>query len=555
MIKGKALVIILLFVFFLHVFPFTGWTAVNVAIFPFEIHSDEDITYLRDGIWRMLASRIGLSEKVYVIEKSQINEVLKGKDDHLTPELIQSIGYQLDLDYIIIGNLTKKENSITIEGNVINSTDNTLPQKTFSVTCDEVDEVMYKVTTLAEEIREKMINPAQPTEATLSDFSETKEQPLKEERILSGEPAGIGPSDKVVLDSEPTVSQAISSETPSPEKNAETGKPSLNYWRSGKIAHTIKGMAVGDADGDDRNEIVCITDTKVLLYRKTKKKLKKIAEYEEKDPIDFLKVDIADVNGNGAEEIFITSTKEGVPASMVVEYKNKKLTKIAENLSWFFGVVHFPEEGPVLLGQTYGNDNPLQGEVHRITWESGGYVASPLEGLPGGLNVFGLGVLGEGGSSVKEFVGLDNTGRLSVYAEKGTLQWESKKPFGGSVISFKVSANRSQNAEDQRVFLPMRLIIKDLNNDKEKDIIIGHNFSEDEEPKRASDEGFIYDLQWNGAEMTTRWKTEKLDECIIDYTIADADNDGKEELVLAVSSGRSYLTFRAKSYILMYEIV
>ncbi|MBW1679205.1 MAG: VCBS repeat-containing protein, partial [Deltaproteobacteria bacterium] len=326
---------------------------------------------------------------------------------------------------------------------------------------------------------------------------------------------------------------------------------------SGKISNNIKGLAVGDADGDGDLEIIFITDKKVFVYQKMDGKLKKIAEYKEKGSADFLKVDMADINRNGKNEIFVTNLRENSLSSIVLEYKDENIEKIADNLEWFLGVVNFPGEGPVLLGQTYGDNNPLKGKIYRIKWDSGNYVPSGLEEVPSGLQIFGFGVLRGEGSREKEFVNLDNDGRLYVYSQNGEEKWKSERTYGSSEVSFQVASNGSPGSKEKTVFLPMRLVIKDLNNDKKMDIILGKNFYKDKglfNRKSICEKGSVYNLQWYGTYMDVRWHTGKLDECVVDYSIADADNDGIDELVIAVKSGRSYLTFRPKSYILIYEI-
>jgi hypothetical protein len=419
--------------------------------------------------------------------------------------------------------------------------------------------VIERVSALAERMRRTIIVPAEEGAPAPSDNAGKEAEPIREERIEPGEPAGVIPPPKIALGSEPVDSEAESPPRAIPkEPEVQRGKASLNYWRSESLAHFVQGMAVGDVDGDKENEVVLITEDTVFIYRKGKKNLIKVAEYEEKNSARLLKVDVADINGNGRGEIFVTAMRENALSSFVVELSADALTKTAKDLNLFLGVADIPGEGTVLLGQRYGTEHPLKGEVLRMKWEWGAYVTLPSESLPKGVNVFGLGVLGNGGAGGREYVALHGDGHLEVYSQDGTVKWQSRGVFGGSDNSFVVPADRSEKGEEKTVSLPLRLVVNRLNSGTTTDIIVGNNFTEKEgmeNPTVVSDNGFLADLQWDGNETTTLWRTGKLDEYVADYAVADADNDGRQELVVAVRSGRSYLTFRPKAYILMYEII
>jgi TolB-like protein len=557
MFISKLFAKIFIIIFSLQTSILTGWAAVNVAILPFKVHSDEDITYLKDGVLDMLSSRIGIDGKIFVIEQSKVKEAIEGIEGELDWDKIQSIGYRLDSDYIITGSLSKIGNSISIDGKIIN-TEKEEPPIRFSIECREIDEVISKIVLLAKDLRKKIIDTQQKTSSNLPLFSIDKSEFPQEEKIFPGEPAGRPFFEKAELEPKASVSHS-KPETITQKVKIETGKISLNYWRSKKISENIRGLAVGEVDGDGNQEIVLITDKKVLICRKVDEKLKRLAEYKEKGPVSFLRVDLADINGNGVSEIFVTNLRKNSLDSFVLEYKNEEVVKIADNLEWFLGMVNFPGEGPILLAQAYGKDNPFKGEIYRINWDSESYVPKKLKEIPSGIQIFGLGVLGGKGSRERAFIQLDHQGRLSIYSQNGNVKWKDERTYGGSVISFKTISNRSTNHDkEETISIPMRLIITDLNNDKKEDIILGKNFSKDKgllNRKSVYENGMIYNLQWNGDSMNIRSNTGKLDECVIDYSVADVDNDGEDELAVAVrEEGQSFIKFRPKSYLLIYEI-
>jgi hypothetical protein len=192
-----------------------------------------------------------------------------------------------------------------------------------------------------------------------------------------------------------------------------------------------------------------------------------------------------------------------------------------------------------------------------MRWEGGGYVPDRPAEIPPGVGLRGLGILGGKDSPQKEFASLNSDGRLSVYDQNGNMKWKSKELYTGPVAGVSAPSGESSNDLEENLLVPMRLITKDLNNDQKEDIILGKNFPKDKgliRRKSVYESGSVYDLQWNGYDFDTRWQTERLDELLVDYGLGDVDNDGDDELVLAVRGGRSRVTMRPKCYILIYEI-
>jgi len=550
MAKRSLLVIIVLVILLCHLSGFSGNAAVNVAIFPFKAEDDAGLSFLQDGILEILSSRIGLPGKIYVVEKSKVKGALENQNAEPDLETARFFGYQLEADYLVVGELSQKGAMITIKGKILAAKKVSTPVS-FLEECSTRDAIIPSVSRLAENLRKRIVYLEKENTLPFAAAPDEEMSSLQEEKIFPGEAAGKASPEEIGFE------PATSPETLIHTGAQEVGKISLNYWRSEKVSHPLRGLAVGDADGDGNKEVVCITSKRILVYRKKGEEFHKVAEYEESNPADFVKIDMIDSNDNGIDEVFVANREGESLSSIVVEYRNERFEKIVEHSEWFFGVVNFPEEGLVLLGQARGDKSPAEGQIHRMQWDLEGYVSSGPAEIPPGLNLCGLGILGDKDSLEKEFVSLDYDGRLSIYGHNGKVQWKSEKLYGGSVIALESSSKESSPSGEENVLIPMRLITKDLNNDQKEDIILGGIFFKDKgliRRKSVYESGSIYNLQWNGYDMDIRWQTERLDEILVDYAIGDADNDGKNELVIAVRGGRSRLTLRPKSYILVYEI-
>src|SRR5665811_2641186 len=79
----------------------------TVAVLPFSVHSAENIDYVRQGIGDMLASRISVSEKLEVIARDSLFNVLNetaGKE--FTPIDVLSVGKKVNADFVVWGSIT-----------------------------------------------------------------------------------------------------------------------------------------------------------------------------------------------------------------------------------------------------------------------------------------------------------------------------------------------------------------------------------------------------------------------------------------------------------------
>jgi len=539
-----------------HLSSFLSNAAVNVAILPFKAEVDDELSFMKDGILQIVSSRIGLPGKVYVLEESKVRKALENMNAELNSEAAQSIGYLLDADYLIMGKVVQEGDVITIKGEIVSVKKEHSPVP-FLKECGQRDAIIPSVSDLAEDLRKTIVDfdkvertpSTAPPGAQVQSPQEEELFPEEEVRSLSREKADVelptSPAPSLAIEN------ALSGETPEP------GKISLNYWRSEKVSHALRGLAVGDADGDGKKEIVCITGKRILVYRKKGEALNKIVEYKENSAADFVRIDMADVNDNGIDEVFITTREGASLSSLVLEYGKERFEKIVEGGEWLFAVAGFPGEGSILLGQARRDKGFGGAQIERMQWDLGRYVPSGPAEIPAGLNLSGLGILGGKTPGGKAFVCVDNEGRLFIYDGAGEVQWKSENLYGGALTAPQSSSGKASPAGEETVLLPLRLITKDLNNDQKQDILLGKIYFEDKgliRRKSTPEGGSIYDLQWNGYGMDTRWQTERLGDALIDYGVGDADNDGKDELVVGIREGRSRLTLRPQNYILIYEI-
>jgi hypothetical protein len=124
----------------------------------------------------------------------------------------------------------------------------------------------------------------------------------------------------------------------------------------------------------------------------------------------------------------------------------------------------------------------------------------------------------------------------------GKFSWNSGEKFGQTENSYETKKKKDEIyskfglSPTVRVYIHGRIIIKDLHGDGLNEVIVSKpNVSMGISQKtRTFESGEVYSLVWNGKEIVVDWKTREIKGYIADYQIKDVDNDGEEELVVAV---------------------
>jgi len=71
---------------------------------------------------------------------------------------------------------------------------------------------------------------------------------------------------------------------------------------------------------------------------------------------------------------------------------------------------------------------------------------------------------------------------------------------------------------------------------------------------RVFEKGEIYDLVWDDNNFITNWKTREIAGYISDFQVRDVDNDGENELVVAVINPSGILERKSTSNILFFKL-
>ena len=503
----------------------------RVAIIPFKMNAQNDLSFLKNGIYDMLASRLSTAGKVQVVGRKETEKALEMVTDPVDEEIAQKIGEKLNVDLVLFGSLTVFGNSISIDTKMVDVS-GSKPTLSFFDHSQNMDEVIGRINMIALNINDKIFGIK--TATTTSPPVPTTPAPESQKRDIHAHPEKLLKKDSVVYDDKDSTkmegSPFISTHDP--------GKSSNFVWKSRNFRQLFNGLALGDVDGDGKNETVIITPHEVNLYRFENNRFSGHQKIGENKRINFIGVDIADINANGYPEIFVTSLnsfKTGV-SSFVLEYNGQKYVKIIKSCPWYFRVVELPGQGRVLLGQKNSSANPFSGKIYKMLWENSEYVPGEVIKVPRRSNLMGLTLADIMNSGENAVVAYNESDEIQIIGQSGEEIWKGNDPFGGSTLYFALPLEGAGDIENRK-YLPMRILCRDVNSDGKPEVIAVNNhgkLSRLLDQFRKFTKSHIESLAWNGLGLMPFWKTRTISGHVRDFFIGDFNNDGTDELVAAV---------------------
>jgi TolB-like protein len=504
----------------------------KVAILPFLINSQENIDYLREGIYDIISSRITSEGKIVVVERSLVERVLyEEKPTRLDETVATHIGTKVGADYVILGSLTKIADYFSVDARLLSITEKKPPLGIY--TQDKgLDNVMVKIGDFAQEIGSKILG-RRPTEL--------KQPYMGQQR---------SPSWRI-------------------------GSEDLGFKKSQTFDFGVKGLDIGDVDGDKKNEMVIMDEHNLYVFKYDGNKLTYMPpKIETGSAYNLLTLDVADVNRNGAAEIIVTAVIGDELRSFILEFEEGKFAKITEQADWYFRVLEHPKDGPTLIGQRMGNvvtdsDRAFSGPIYRFVWKKNSFDKGQKMPFPKGTTIFGLAMGDIRGKGTSDLVAIEDSGQLRIMSpdkrkDDKKSSWTSGEDYGGTINFYDDiekkklwEASRALGTFNWRVYIPGRILIKDLDGDGSNEVIVNKNISPTlaiADKARTYKKGEIHDLVWDGSTLITNWKTKEIDGYISDFQIKDVDNDGTEEMVVSVMNLGKILDRRPESSILFFEL-
>ena len=318
--------------------------------------------------------------------------------------------------------------------------------------------------------------------------------------------------------------------------------------RSQMLKYECFGSEIADIDGDGKNEVLMLAKRKLYAYTwNGEKRLTQIAEYDLPAVMTPVLVRFFK-EADGKRYIILTGSDENdrTAFSEVLTFSNGKFHTAVKFIDRYLNVVNMPPHfKPVLIGQDPDRSKTVGGKVYEMQIVDGKLVRrGNLVNLPKNATVFNFAWIpaanGKGGDHV---VTVTETENLATFNSKGQPLAVTQDVYCAGttyILGDRGIGGLSAHEDDEILsYVPMRMVVVDLDRDGRYEVLAskpittaGKIFSN----YRTYPQGEVHALIWDGMALDLLWKTRRIKGTVCDVAVADADNDGRLDLVVTVNS-------------------
>ncbi|MFH1136703.1 MAG: FG-GAP-like repeat-containing protein [Pseudomonadota bacterium] len=506
----------------------------QVLVLPFKINGPPETQYLQQGILDMLASRLAKPGKVIVLPKSEAQAAFDKAGGAVDRAKAQEIGESLLADYTLFGSATVIGNNVSIDASLVDVAGEKDPIN-FIAQSEGLDGVIPKLNEFAGRIDSTVFSGmnAQPSPQPIpagTDMTKTDAAPINPNFTAIPQ---IGTQDSDNL-----------------------------FWEGPVLDEALVGLAAADLDGDGKNELVYASRGRVVVGRVENKEFHQLDAFQAQSQDKLLSVDVGDFNKDGRPEIFVSNQRRFEASSYVLDFKNGRISVLVKDAPYFFRVVALAS-GPELVGQMSGVGERFGGRVMKMEYKGGRYMPTDVPPLPKAAYVFNFAV-GDFTGTKKKNVVLVKGSNLTVMSPEGRELWTGADSYAETMIFMEESYSLDRDTADRhdkpkKYFLPSRLIITDLNQDGINEVVVSKTdsrFGSEYLPNwRSIKGGQIVSLGYRQMALRPDWISPVFSGALVDYAIADFDNNGQLDLVAAVCfSPGGGLFEKPRSGLFAYEL-
>ncbi|WP_028573045.1 FG-GAP repeat domain-containing protein [Desulfonatronum lacustre] len=506
------------------------------AVLPFTVHGPDQYAYLGQGVQTMLTSRLKWAERFEDVDRPVITQVVPTTP--ASQEEAQTALDALGTDYLIFGSVTILGDQASLDAHVLDVQGNDFP---YSAQVP-LNDLIPALEGVAREINAQV-------------FGRRQEQAAQPQ---AGQPTqAAGPSHPDLIYNEY-----------GPERNPYHLNPEILYagsadapgrWRSQALPFASLGMAVGDADGNGKNEIFLLTDNKVLAYHVVDNRLMPLAEYAAPTRIQCLNINLLDINRDGSQEIIVSAILEEAPRSFILSFVDGRFTLLEDRIPLYMNVVrHPPDYRHVLIGQRQGRNRLFDSSVHEVLRMDGRLEPGTPLNLPKEANVFNFTFLPQDNDF--KIVIADHRDKLRIFSATNSFQSVTEESYAGSALGLVTDDSMpglgQLKDEEMRdyYYIPSRLVPFRLDRNSPWNLLVNRNISLSAQffaRYRYFPQGEIHSLFWDGINLNINWKTRRIRGTVVDYGLADVMNDGRTELFVLVNTHPGVTGFTQRRTVLL----
>ncbi|WP_297670848.1 VCBS repeat-containing protein [uncultured Desulfovibrio sp.] len=321
--------------------------------------------------------------------------------------------------------------------------------------------------------------------------------------------------------------------------------------RTQRLKYTMVDMAVGDFNGDGKNEIAILSDHNLRIYSwPVNGQLKLLGETVISRSNNNFSMRVIDLNRDRALELVVATYEEDSnrPYGYIYSFKGNKLSLFAERIPYFVSVMRVPPTyTPVLVGQNWDSVRLFAPGVRMMNKAGGKYELGTRLDLPSGATVFNCAWMPPSRSNKSELlVMLTDDERIKLFQGRGnSLVHTTMERFSGSATGMDHYKGMPGLGVDKnyqlpsKYYAPMRLIAADIGSTGEYTLLVNKPISTAAQifdRYRYFPQGEVHALYWDGVGLGLKWKTRRIRGSVAQIDLADVNNDGVLDLVVGLNT-------------------
>lgn len=505
---------------------------------PFSVQGPDSFAYLQRSIPQMLTSRIYWKDRV---------EPARALPDSVKPVASEAeaekLRAQYKADYIIWGTVTVVGEMCSLDVRVRDKAGKIWPQAREA----RAPQLIAAITGVSDAINRDVFGRApQPMSAG------------------GGAPAGAVNQMNTDIQINQTTSQDVYLNPQFRYSGASAEDDSR--LRSQPLNFPSIGMEVVDADGDGKNEVFILQERAIGAYRFTGARLDPIGEF--KFPINHKALNVRSIqHPSGRPWIIVTLVDQrGQPSSQILTYSGGQFTVMMKNIKFYLNVAKLaPSYKDTVIGQQAMPPRLFRPGVYEMIPQGGTLVQGQKLDLPPDANVFNFAYLpgSRGDKAGQKLMVLSESEQIRAYGPNNNRISTTSEKYSGSATGLEIDPSMpGLHRDDVTIasvfYIPMRMLAMDLERDGNWDILVNKPISTASEifdRYRFFPQAEIHSLYWDGLGLSMKWKTRRIKGSMVDYTIADVNNDGVPDLVVCLNTHPGALGVKArKTVVVLYPL-
>ncbi|MFP5221010.1 MAG: VCBS repeat-containing protein [Acidobacteriota bacterium] len=487
------------------------------AVLPFAVNGPDKFAYLSQGVQDMLVSRLTWQGKFQPLDKSLIDQ--KARTAPRSDSDAKALLAALKTDFVVFGSMTIAGDDASLDVKVMDSKGQVTP-KTAQTKLNTLIPAMEGV---AKDINTQVFKrPDAPRDPKTG-------QPV--EQVNQMNPAFVvnqtGENQQVYLN--PNFRYSGNSDTP-------------GSWRSQTLPFAANGIAIGDLDGDGKNEVVLFTNSEIYVMRWQDRQLAQVAKISGSTRITLVRASIVNLGGDKAARLVVSGHFDRLPQATIYRLEGNKLVAEAERLPWYLSAVKLPPRYQTQLVGSKGEQKDLfVGGVHEMIYSGGKVTPGARLSLPAKANPFNFAYLPE--DAGYKLVLVDDSDHLEVISGRNDVIAKTEELYAGSGLGIEhdslmaPGASTNQNYLWSYYYVPLPLVPVTLG--KTPELLVSRNISiasQFFENFRSFSQGEIHAMAWDGVGLNLKWKTRRIKGTIMGYDVSDIENDGTKDLIVCINT-------------------